>query len=364
MEGIFYNAFNLIANIGPVRFKSLINFFESAEDAWKKGRESDFVRIGIPEKVAREITKLQANTDPLKEFEKVQKENIQVIINTDKRYPCLLKHISDPPFILYAKGDADVLKKTCISIVGTRSNTDYGKRATQMFASGLARNGLVIVSGLALGIDAIAHESTLEAEGKTIAVLASSLEDRYIFPRANYKLAKKIEKNGCLVSEFPLNTCSFKSHFPLRNRIISGISKATLVVEAGKRSGALITLEQALEQGRDIYIVPGSIFSSKSEGPHRYLKEGAIPAFSVEGILEDFKITDRRNPSPIQMHRAMTAEEEKVLKCIEGDKIHIDSLAKISKLDVSTVSATLSIMAIDGLVEDFGNGFYCLKRNS
>ena len=209
----------------------------------------------------------------------------QVIAITNEKYPKKLKEIYSPPKCLYVVGDSSILNKPCLAMVGCRKYSEYGKKSAYYFSYNLAKLGYIIVSGLAVGIDSFSHLGAISAKGKTIAVIGSGLDN--IYPKENIELAKKIiETGGCIVSEYPLGTNAEKKHFPARNRIISGVSEAVIVVEAQEKSGSLITADFALEQGREVFAVPGNINSKNSVGTNYLIQEGAFPILNYKDVLE------------------------------------------------------------------------------
>ena len=279
----------------------------------------------------------------------------------DQKYPKILKEIYSPPKVLYFLGNPEILEGINLAVVGTRKPTAYGRQATFEIVRGLAQNGLTIVSGLALGIDALAHQACLEAGGKTIAVLGSGLD--VIYPRANYFLSQKILKNnGCIISEYPAGTEPQKYHFPQRNRIISGLSLGTLIVEAPLDSGALITGKYALDQNREVFAVPGSIYSENSAGPNNLIKMGAKTVTEAKDILETLNIQMAENFMANQKIIADSREEEVLLKFLSKEPQHIDKIIEESKLESSIVNSTLTLMEMKGKVKNLGGMNYVLGR--
>lgn len=271
-----------------------------------------------------------------------------------KDYPKLLRHITDPPAVLYCRGNVSLLKTECFAVVGTRSMTPYGREATQQIVPGLARH-FTIVSGLALGIDAVAHRATLDCGGKTIAVLGSGIN--LITPETNLRLGQDILKNdGLIISEHPGKKPAYKDSFPERNRIISGLSKGVLVVEADEKSGSLITARLAGEQNRDVFAVPGNIFSSKSMGPHKLIRTGAKLVASSHDILDDYSklpLAKSSHLSTIDPTHAM------ILAILETHgPLNIDSIIEYADLGASRVIGALAIMEIQGHVKQMAGGIF------
>ncbi len=276
------------------------------------------------------------------------------IERTAKTYPKLLKHIPDPPEVLYCRGNIALLKTECFAVVGTRSMTPYGREATQQIVPGLARH-FTIVSGLALGIDAVAHHATLDCGGKTIAVLGSGIN--LITPETNLRLGQDILKNdGLIISEHPGKKPAGKRSFPERNRIISGLSKGVLVVEADEKSGSLITARLAGEQDRDVFAVPGNIFSSKSMGPHKLIRTGAKLVASSHDILDDYsKLPLAKSPhlSTIDPTHAM------ILAILEArGPLNIDSIIEYTDLGASKIIGALALMEIQGHIKQMAGGIF------
>src|SRR3989344_1966415 len=276
------------------------------------------------------------------------------IAQTDKTYPKLLKHISDPPEVLYCRGDITLLKTECFAVVGTRSMTPYGREATQQIVPGLTRH-FTIVSGLALGIDAVAHRATLDCGGKTIAVLGSGIN--LITPETNLRLGQDILKNdGLIVSEHPGKNPAYKDSFPERNRIISGLSKGVLVVEADEKSGSLITARLAGEQNRDVFAVPGNIFSSKSMGPHKLIRLGATLGASAHDILDDYSKLPIIKYSPLSTTDPTHAM---ILAILETHgPLNIDNIIGHTKLGASEIMGALALMEIQGHIKQMAGGIF------
>ena len=272
-------------------------------------------------------------------------------------YPLLLKQIFEPPKELYVLGNLKKEEKNPLAVVGTRLPSSYGKVVASSMVRELASRGITIISGLALGIDGISHQACLEAGGKTIAVFGCGLD--IIYPYCHKKLAEEIvKKGGALISEYPPGTKPDKWQFPARNRIIAGLSQATLVIEAPKKSGALITAFYALNEGRDVLSVPGEINKKNSEGTNNLIKLGAKPVTTSQDVLEVFNITGEKKLKEI---KADSKEEEILLNLLaKGEPIHIDKLIKLSKLSSPVVLSTLTVMEINKKIKNLGQGFYSL----
>ncbi|MFC1615483.1 DNA-processing protein DprA, partial [Patescibacteria group bacterium] len=290
-------------------------------------------------------------------------EKIEAITVKDEKYPKLLKEIYDAPAIIYYKGNIEILNDIAVGVVGSRKFSSYGEQTTAFLVKNLAKNGISIISGLALGVDAIAHSSALEVKGKTVAVLGSGLDKANIYPSHNRYLAQKIiDSNSIIISEYTAGTPPLHYNFPQRNRIISGLSLGVLVIEAAEKSGALITAKTALDQNREVFAVPGNIFSETSAGTNILLKKGAHLITSAEDILEilDFKkvIAHSENKKIIP-----ESEEEKIiLSALNDDPLHIDAISRNVKINVSKLSGALMLMEMKGMVKNLGGNMYVIGR--
>jgi DNA processing protein len=277
---------NMVEGLGPKRIEFLLSNLESPKEVFTIRHKSLKPLLG--EKLSGKLIEKRSSLEFRKELDLIAKEDIDVVTVLDSDYPSLLKETYDPPALLYLKGRRQDLNGICFGIVGSRKASVYGLTESEKFSLSLSYLGLVIVSGLAKGIDTYAHRGALKAGGLTVAVLGSGLNN--IYPRENIDLAKDIANRGCVVSEFPINTPPLRENFPRRNRIISGLSLGILVVEAAKRSGALITARYALEQAREIFCLPGHIDSEQSRGTHELIKQGACLIDSVDDILQNLNI--------------------------------------------------------------------------
>ena len=284
----------------------------------------------------------------------------KTIHKEDELYPPQLREIPQPPKVLYVRGDIPA-GKPMIGIVGSRMCTAYGKRVTEYIVRGLVRAGVVIVSGMARGIDTEAHRAALEAGGETIAVVGSGVDESVIYPRQNIGLAREIEKHGAVLSEFDPLAHSETYFFPQRNRVISGLSLGIVVIEAKEKSGALITANFALEQNREVFAVPGSIFWETSAGANNLLKQGAKCVSSAEEILEELGLTvPAADENSI---KASSPAEQKILEILlktRGESIHADKLTQLSGLASAEVSGVLVMMELEEKVKNLGGGYYTL----
>jgi len=292
---------------------------------------------------------------------------IKTVNIQNKDYPELLRKIKDPPEVLYFRGEIlpraesrGLPQENCFAIVGTRRFSPYGKQVALEIAGNLAEAGLTIVSGLAPGIDTFCHQAALERGRRTIAVLGTGLDEKIIYPQSNLKLAQKIiEKGGLLISEYPPETRGTQFTFPQRNRIISGLSLGTLVIEAKERSGALITANNAFSQNRKVFAIPGLIHSSNSRGCHALIKKGARLVDNVNDILEELNLPAKEKDKIIA---GETKEESLVLEALEEESLYVDKIIEKTKLPAATASGVLATLEIKGKIRNLGGNVYALSR--
>ncbi len=288
-------------------------------------------------------------------------KDIKKISLQDKNYPAILKEISDPPKEFYIKGEIIPQDKVAIGVVGTRKYSQYGKQVTFDIAGKLAKLEITIVSGLAKGIDTFAHQAALENNGRTIAVLGTSLDKKSFYPSSNYALSEKISKQGAVISEYSPGTWGTKFTFPQRNRIISGLSLGVVVVEAPEQSGALITAALALEQNREVFAIPGDIYAKNSQGTNKLIKMGAKSVNNIDDILEELNLSHLIKTPRKKKIKPENKEEEIVLSLLSAQPIHIDEIIKLSKLPVSVVNSTLMILELRDVVKNLGKNNFILK---
>lgn len=350
----------LVANqqIGSQTLKKILAVFEDPAEIWIAS--GDEIRQRLGEKIASVVIESRQKYRPDEELAKLSKLDIGYMTIYDKEYPPLLREIPDCPAILFIRGNAEILKLPSIAIVGSRKYTNYGAKIAAKLADECAQSGLAIVSGLALGIDAIAHQTALDHNGLTVGVLGCGL-DR-IYPVSNYHLGEDIVKNnGAIISEFPLGMPPTKYNFPMRNRIIAGLSLGTLVIEAAEDSGSLITAGLALEYNREVFAVPGGIDSPTSAGTNKLIKDGAIPVTEVGDILKVLNIEEKSSASRAKEILPETDEERVIVKILQAGEKSGDELVKLAKLNVIILNSTLSMMEMKGMVENIGGGRYKLK---
>jgi DNA processing protein len=352
----YWIGFSLIPGIGPRRMVELANYFGDVEKAWK-AKLSDLRAAGLDSNLARTVILTRQKISLDKEGEKLARAGARAVIYHDDEYPCRLKEIYDFPPLLYVRGGSVSEDESFLTVVGSRLPSSYGRQVVREIVRELSASGITIISGLARGIDGEAHRVALEGGGRTLAVLGSGVD--VIYPQENSGLADRIMHQGALISEFPLGTLPHPYNFPRRNRIMSGISSGTLVIEAGERSGSLITADFALEQGREVFAVPGSIFSSQSRGSNRLIQEGAKLVTNAGDILEELNLTSvaRKQSQVIPQSNV----EKTLLSHLSKEAVHIDELCHLSGLSIREVESTLAMMEIKGIVERTDGASYILR---
>jgi len=357
----YWVGFSLIPTIGRVRLTQLENYFGNLADAWK-ATPSELKQAGLDKNSVQAIDYGRPRVSLDEEMEKLDRYGVKVLTFHDPEYPSRLKEIYDFPPLIYIRGSLLPEDEWCLAVVGTRRASVYGRQVTEEIASDLARNQITIVSGMAKGIDTIAHRSALEAGGRSIAVFASGLD--VVYPSENASLSRDILHQGAIISEYPLGTRPKAENFPRRNRIMSGISLGVLVIEAGESSGALITANLALEQNREVFAVPGSILSPVSRGTNRLIQEGAKLVLDYTDILEELNLTAVAHQMELKEVIPASDTESQLLKQLGVEPIHIDEVCRSSGLPISTVSSTLAMMELKGLVKQMGTMHYVLAREA
>jgi len=357
----YWVGFSKIPGIGRVKLARLETQFGSIENAWE-APVSVLRNIGIDSKTLKYIDSYRPKIDLDYEITKMKKFGVRAITYHDKEYPSRLKQIYDYPPVLYIKGSFTPEDEYSLTVVGTRRASAYGRQVTDELVTELARSKITIISGLARGIDSIAHRSALEAGGRSIAVFACGLD--YIYPLENAGLAEEIVKKGAIISEHPLGVKPRPEHFPRRNRILSGLGLGVLVVEASSKSGALITANLALEQNREVFAVPGSILSQTSRGTNNLIKEGAKLVSDCSDILEELNITALAKQVELKEVIPASDKESLILKKLGAEPVYIDEICHASGLPMSQVSSTLAMMEIKGLVKQVGSMNYILAREA
>lgn len=355
----YWVALSTHQRIGARTLGKLFKRFKKLENVWRTSR-SDLVEAGLDLGQIEAVFEVIDKKNPVEEVEKLKKLSIDVLILPDETYPKLLKEIPDPPGILYIRGRLLPEDEIALAVVGSRKFSPYGQRATEEIVYPLAKNHLTIVSGLALGIDSYAHKATLDAHGRTIAVLGCGLDQ--IYPISNIRLADKIlASGGAIISEFPLGMPALNYNFPIRNRIIAGLSLGTVVIECAEGSGSLLTAAAAIDYNREVFAVPGEIFAETSSGTNRLIKMGARLVTSYQDILEELAIEEKEKFVKARGILADSKEEEILLKFLR-EPILIDNLVAKTNLDAASVNATLIQMEIKGKVRSLGGTRYVINK--
>ena len=368
-ERSYYLAFSNFPGVGPIKFNKLLKHFGGAMAAWN-GSIKDLEEVLKPS-LTKKFEDFRKTFDIEQYLNQLRKQRISFVCLSDNEYPKLLRQISNPPIVLYIKGDVQIVyglrttavdgsqkaESRAIAIVGTRHITSYGKEITEMFASELSKAGLIIVSGMAYGVDGVAHKATIEAERKTIAVLGNGVDLPY--PRENEKLYEDIlDSGGAIVSEYPPGEPPSVGSFPSRNRIIAGLSEGILVTEGAQDSGSLITANFGLEFGRKVFAVPGPITSSLSAAPLRLIEKGAKLVVSPDDVLRELKISAFAKASAGQAKfKGLSSEEKKIIELIENEPLHFDEIVRRLKFDPAKIGTILSMMEIKGLIKSSGGNY-------
>ena len=351
----YWVGFNLARGIGAVRLQALIRYFGDVGSAWQASPDK-LRAAGLGPKVVERLVEIRRSVELDKLCDRIAAQGIQVLTWEDDNYPPHLKEIEQPPPVLYVRGEVLAEDHFAVAIVGTRKVTPYGRQITEELSAFLAGNGLTVVSGLARGVDAVAHSAALKAGGRTMAVLGSGV-DR-IYPPENLALAEQIMARGAIISDYPVGTPPESSNFPPRNRIISGLSMAVVVVEAGETSGALITAEFAAGQGREIFAVPGSILAPQSKGTNKLIQQGALPLLSPQDIMQALNLTRVGEQKAARKILPGDAVEAQVLDLLNNEPVHVDEIRNLTGLPIEKVSATLVIMELKGMVRQVGGMHY------
>jgi len=342
----YWLGFNLVRGIGPMRLQMLLDVFGDIESAWK-APEAALCEARLDRRTLHNLLQVRGQVDLDEVLQRITQAGVHVLTWDHAAYPVLLRQITDAPPVLFVRGEITPADEWSVAMVGTRKATVYGREVAHRLAGDLARNGVTIVSGLARGIDAIAHKAALEAGGRTIAVLGSGVD--YIYPSEHHVLAQAIIENGALLSDFPLGTRPEASNFPARNRIISGLSLGVVVVEAGYKSGALITADFAADHGREVFAVPGSILSPASAGCNRLLRDGAAIVTEARDILETLHLDQLAEKQVAREILPANDTEAAILAQLSAEPRHLDALARELDIPVETISSTLVMMELKGM---------------
>ncbi|OGG51373.1 MAG: DNA protecting protein DprA [Candidatus Handelsmanbacteria bacterium RIFCSPLOWO2_12_FULL_64_10] len=339
-----------VPGVGPTLYGELLRRFRTPEAVFSASLDA---LMGVPRMDRETALAIRASRDEAadRSFEAgiaaqvraAEGAGVTLLTLEDGRYPSLLREIHAPPPVLFVRGSCDALRGACVAVVGSRHSTSYGRQATRMLVAGLVERGFTVVSGMARGIDGAAHSAALEKGGKTVAVLGCGTD--VVYPPEHRGLYEAVERAGALVSEFPMGAAPDPHHFPQRNRVISGLSLGVVVVEADLKSGALLTAQHALEQGREVFAVPGPITSERSRGTNRLIQEGAKLVQTAEEVVEEFQAGLRGAPLPATpLAEDLPDEERAILDALSGEAAHIDAVAAAAGLPVGrTLSALLSL---------------------
>lgn len=353
-ERAYWVALNMVPGVGSINFRQILNHLGSPERALSASAKELQNVPGIGEKTARAITEFPYKEELEKEWNLIQKNGVKIITWQDADYPDNLKNIHDPPPVLYLKGQLDPRDKLAVAVVGSRHASSYGLKMAEGLARELARRGITIVSGMARGIDSAAHRGALVAGGRTLAVWGSGLG--VLYPADNQPLAQEIAQKGAILSQFPIMTPPSRQSFPIRNRIISGLAMGVVVAEAGVDSGALITANSALEQGREVFAIPGPVTAKGSQGCNRLIKAGAKLVEDWQDVLSEISphLKDwlaRDLPTPAPALPQLPEEEGKLFGLLKEEPLHIDELIGLSGLSAARVSTLLLSLEMKGLAK-------------
>jgi DNA processing protein len=355
----YWIGFNLIKGIGSVRMQGLVSYFGDLESAWRAS-PVDLAGAGLGLKVIERVVSARDTVDLDRVWEKIEQQGIKILTWQDEAYPQRLKEIDQPPPVLYIRGDYLPDDLFAVAIVGTRRVTPYGRQITEELSSFLAANGITVISGLARGVDAVAHHATLKAGGRTIGILGSGVDK--IYPPEHRGLAEQMMERGAIISDYAPGTPPEASNFPPRNRIISGLSLAVVVIEAGETSGALITAEFAAEQGREVFAVPGSILAPQSKGTNKLIQKGAQPLLSINDLMQALDITRVGEQKAARKIMPSDPTEAKLLSVLGSEPLHVDEIRNQSELPIEKVSSALALMELKGMVRQVGGMNYVAVR--
>jgi len=341
------------------KLNKVLDCFDSPEQAWNASERELRRQLGISDEIARKIVFTRKRIDIEREMEKYRSLNVEMITTADETYPNLLKEISSPP-VMFIQGELIKNYKYAVGIVGSRRSSTYGRDFAYELARKLSDLGITVISGAARGIDSAAHSGALSAKGRSIGVLGCGLD--VIYPQENKKLYLELKQKGSLVSEYPLGTQPLSQNFPARNRIISGLSEGIIVVEASEKSGALITADFALEQGREVMVVPGNVRSSVSRGCHKLIKQGACLIENVEDVIENLQLDKKINigtkKAKDSVKIELTDEETAIMNCLEWEPKQVDQIIQSVGFEMSKTVSLLTILEIKGFVkQDIGKNY-------
>ncbi len=351
----FWLGFSRVKGIGAARTQILIKYFGDLAVAWRAS-EKQLREAGLSPKPVQSLLELRRNFDLDGEYQRIIDSGIQILTLDDPSYPKRLATIDYPPPVLFLKGDLQPDDDFSVAIVGTRRVTSYGRQVATELARYLAQNQMTVISGLARGVDGIAHQAALDAGGRTLAVLGSGVD--VIYPPEHRSLAASIVQNGALISDYYPGTSPEGNNFPPRNRIISGLSLAVVIVEAGERSGALITANFAAGQGRDVFAVPGPIYAPRSKGTNRLIRDGALPLLEFSEILEALQLAQIEDYRYAKQVIPENDIELLLMETLRDEPMHINEIKAVTELPIDKISSALVLMELKGLVRNTGNLTY------
>lgn len=359
-DTIYLHGLNLFPAFGPKRLGLLGNHFETYAEAFS-APTVELIAAGVDAALAQKFTQFRETIDLEAENEKLQNLDIHLISIRDALYPQLLLECGLPPSLLYIRGTIPAPDCAIISVVGTRKITPYGMSTTPRILGPLIDAGILIASGLAYGVDALAHTQAIQKHKPTIAILGGGIDDKTIYPKNHALLAQEVlEKGGCLMSEYPPGTPPFKQNFVARDRIISGIAMGTLIIECSLKSGSLITAQYTLEQNRRLYAVPGPIYAEQSRGPNNLIKMGASVVTEAADILNDLNISQVASPDVAQQD--YTPTEQMVLAILTTEPMTVDAIIQNSDADASAITTTLTFLEMKGAIRNVGGQQYIRMR--
>ncbi len=357
----YWIGFNKVSGIGAARLQALLDYFGDLQTAWQ-APVHDLRQAGLDRRSLANLLKARDKLDLDAEMGRLEEANVRVLTWSDASYPPNLRQVYNAPPVLYVRGQIEKRDEWAVAVVGTRRASVYGKEAARMIGTGLAQAGVTVVSGMARGIDTVAHRTCLDAGGRTIAVLGCGVD--VIYPPENARLVGEIVERGAIVSEYALGTRPDASNFPPRNRIISGLTLGTVVAEAGLGSGALITASFAAEQGREVFAVPGNVFARGSRGANQLIQQGAKLVCNVTDVLEELNLTMVSEQAQVRAVIPENETEALLLDHLSAEPVHVDELRRAVQMPIAQVSSTLALMELKGMVRQVGGMKYVMARES
>jgi DNA processing protein len=357
---LYWIGLNLVKGIGSVRFKLLLDHFGDAKRVWN-AHADELRSVDVLPSVIDNLIEVRSTVSLEKVWDKIQNLEVTVLTWEDNNYPTLLRELSQSPPVLYIRGKILPQDDWAVAVVGTRRITHYGRQVTERIATKLAHAGVTLVSGLARGVDGVAHKIALESGGRTLAVLGCGVD--IVYPPEHRSLSEKIIQQGAVISDYPLGTPPESSNFPPRNRIISGLSRATVIVEAGKRSGALITAGFAADQGREVFAVPGSVLAPQSRGTNRLIQDGARMLTDSQEILESLDMTRIVEQKDARIILPANETETHLFNLLSHEPLHVDEIRNETNYNIELVTSTLALMELKGMVRQVGGMRYAAIKD-